>query len=180
LPSVYEQGRGCCLPANKSTSGNKVCCAVRKTTVKAHPNGKYSIICKEPTGPGPGPDNGNGTGHQNCPAPAKMRGSSCCYGSKCCSGESLQKGSLGWCSGRLICTAGSGGYQPALAQYKDFPGATCGSAGGGGTGSGSIFEASMFGTGEETGIPIWVWLVGGGLVLYVMFGGRKKDTTVVK
>ncbi len=61
----------------------------------------------------------------NCPAPAQLIGDSCCYGNKCCSGPPLEKGSLGWCSGRLMCTAGLSGYQPALPGFDTYPGKPC-------------------------------------------------------
>ncbi len=61
----------------------------------------------------------------NCPPPAELIGSSCCYQNKCCSGESLEKGSIGWCSGRLMCTAGASGFQPPLPGFETFPGQSC-------------------------------------------------------
>lgn len=61
-PSHYVQGRGCCLDADKATSGKMHCCGMKKKTVtRQHPekNNLWSLACKEIYS---APADGNGGG----------------------------------------------------------------------------------------------------------------------
>ncbi len=62
---------------------------------------------------------------RGCPPPAQLQGGKCCYKGRCCSEKSVQKGSIGWCSGKIICTSGKSGYQPPLPGFENYPGKSC-------------------------------------------------------